>query len=456
MTRLLKAKKGLKKHLRLFKLTAFLLLGILSFSFITSCRNSPSVLGVSILPEDADLTVHYIVWNGVYGYSILEDSVRTDNLPVNLIGSMFDSTFGVTTAGVATQFVLSSNGVSFGENPQLDSLVLEIKYKGDVYGDSNTYQTLHVYELDQDIYYDSAYYSNASINTFDVDYANFQFQPRPHDSIILGNDTLPPMLHINLSSQFPDLAEKILNADSAQLADNESFMEFFKGLMIVGEPVSSGGAVFPIDLMARGTRLALYFSNDEEDSLLYNFYVAATASARVNIYTHDYTLGDDDFKQQVLSGDTALGAQKFYVQALGGVKSIIKIPDLREHDSLNYEHIAINEVKLFLPGEKKVQHPPTKLALVRILEDGSYEPLIDEYEGEAYFGGEYEESGNYYRFRITRYVQKLISDENYLNKGLYLFVSGASYKPGSFIFKGNENGDDLSGLRVEIIYTIVN
>ena len=455
MTKLLKNKQGLKTVLSFFKLSAFLF-GVVFLMLFSSCRNDPSVLGAEVLPEDANLTVHHTVWNGVFGYSILEDSVRTDALPTNLIGSMFDSTFGVTNAGVATQFVLSSNGVSFGQNPQLDSLILEIRYKGTVFGDSNTVQTLHIYELSEDIYYDTIYYSNYQVQTYDVDYSGMQFVPSPHDSVILGEDTLAPMLRINLSQLNPDLANKILTADSADLADNESFIKFFKGLYITTEPVTNGGALFGIDLLTRGSRLSLYFSNDEDDSLLYNFYVAASASARINTYSHDYTLAADDFKQQVLQGDTTLGAQKFYVQGTAGVKSIIKIPDLRENDSLNYENIAINEVKLFLPGLGKSKYPPAKLALVRILEDGSYQPIIDEYEGEAYFGGEYNENANQYVFRITRYSQKLISDPDYLNKGLYLFVSGASYKPNSFTFKGNQYGEELSGMRMEIIYTVIN
>jgi hypothetical protein len=453
MTKSLKDRKSGGKISGFLK-TVALLTGITLFSFLTSCRNSPSVLGVEVLPDETDLTVHYIIWNGVYGYSVLEDSVRTDDLPYNLIGSMYDSTFGVSTAGMAAQFVLSSNGVSFGKNPQLDSMILEIAYKGDLYGDSSTIQTLHIYELDQDIYYDSAYYSNMDLQTLPTDYANLQFTPAPHDSVIVGNDTLPPMMRINLSAVNPELAEKILNADSAQLADNESFVEFFKGLYITTEPVTNGGAIFSIDMLSRWSRLSLYFSNDDDDSLLYNFYVAQAASPRINLYKHNYDLASSDFKQQVLQGDTLLGQQKFYAQGIAGVKSIIKIPDLHNHDSLEYEHIAINEVKLFLPGLGNNRYPPARLALVRILEDGSYEPLLDEYEGEAYFGGQYE-GGNQYRFRITRYVQKLISDGDYLNKGLYLFVSGASYKPESFTFKGNLNGEDFTGTRIEILYTIV-
>ncbi len=435
-------------------------LALISAVTLNSCRNSPAVFGTEVLPDDLNMQVHYIIYNGVYGYSVTEDSVRSNDLPKNLIGSRFDSTFGVTTAGVAAQFVLSSNGADFGANPQLDSLILEINYSGDIYGDSTTVQTLHVYELNEDMILDTTYYSNYNFQMFDIDYANMPFTPKPHDSIIVNGDTLPPMIRINLSKTYPDLAEKILNADTSDLQDGDAFVKFFKGLYITTDPVTNGGALIPIDLISRGSRLALYYSNDENDSLVYNFFVAALASPRVNTYKHDYTLAAEDFKQQVLNGDTALGEQKFYVQGLAGTKAIIKIPDLRDNDSLDYEHIAINEVKLILPGAVKSKYPPEQLALVRRLADGSYEPLPDEYLnhelGDLYFGGKYLEGGNEYIFRLTKYVQKLISDENYLNNGLYLFVSGASYKPEEFIFKGNLSGDALSGMRIEIIYTVVN
>ena len=454
MIKLLKDRKSVKVLLNFFKLTLFFT-GIISLSVLTSCRNSPSVLGVEVLPDQTNLQVHYIVWDSVYGYSVKEDSVRTDYLPTNLVGSMFDSTFGVTNAGVATQFVLSSNGVSFGENPQLDSLILEIRYGGNLFGDSTTIQTLHIYELSQDIFFDSAYYSNYNFQTYDIDYADMQFIPAPNDSTIVGNDTLPPTLRVNLSAVNPELAEKILNADTADLSDNESFINLFKGLYIETEQVTAGGALFDINL-TQGSRLVLYYSNDEYDSLYYNFFVAATASPRINTYSHDYSLADEAFKQQVLQGDTLLGHQQFYVQGASGVKTIINLPDLIDHDSLiGYDHIAINEAKLFLPGLGKSKYPPGKLALVRRLADGSYEPMEDEHEGEAYFGGEYQEGSNLYMYRITRYVQKLISDTTYENNGLYLFVSGASYKPNSFVFKGNQNGEEFSGTRLEIIYTIV-
>ena len=433
---------------------------LLSSVTFNSCRNSPALFGTEVLPDDLNMQVHYVIYNGVYGYSVLEDSVRSSDLAYNLIGSMYDSTFGVTTAGVATQLVLTSNGANFGSNPQLDSLILEISYKGNVYGDSSTVQTLHVYELDEDMIIDTTYYSNYNFQTLDIDYANMPFSPKPHDSIIVNGDTLPPMIRINLSKTYPDLGEKILNADSSDLQDNESFVKFFKGLYLTAEPVTSGGALVPIDLLSRGTRLVMYYSNDNNDSLVYYFYVAALVSPRVNTYKHDYTLAADDFKQQVIDGDTTLGEQKFYAQGVAGTKAIIKIPDIRNNDSLDYEHIAINEVKLFLPGAENSKYPPKQMALVRRLADGSYEPLADEYLnhelGELYFGGTYRKGNNEYIFRLTKHVQKLISDENYLNNGLYLFVSGASYKPEEFIFKGNMNGDALSGMRIEIIYTVVN
>ncbi|RLD88401.1 MAG: hypothetical protein DRJ09_08525, partial [Bacteroidetes bacterium] len=120
----------------LFLLPVFFLL------LLFSCRKSPHTIGASILPENAQLKIVYGFWDGLYGHSIIEDSIRTDELSRNMLGSMNDSVFGVTTANIAAQFTLTSNGIDFGENPQLDSMVLYLRYNGEIYGDSSTVQHL--------------------------------------------------------------------------------------------------------------------------------------------------------------------------------------------------------------------------------------------------------------------------------------------------------------------------
>ena len=429
-----------------FVTNGLVFLCFLSIFFFTSCRYSPHKLGAEILPENARLKIYYGSWNGFHAYSYRADSVRTDELSRNLLGSLYDSTFGVTTASVYSQFVLSTNGISFGMNPQIDSVVLEMRYFDKIFGDTNTLQHIHIYELEDELHYDSVYYSNSFFKINPDEYADLVFYPRLHDSVVVGNDTLPPMLRVKLKNEF---GQKILDADSSTLQDIDKFLSFFKGLAIISEPVYDRGALFAIDLKAKGSRLQFYYHNEAGDSLKYSLYVTAN-TAYVNRYEHNYSHSPQDFRQQVLEGDTLLGMEKFYVQGTGGVRTFIRIPDLRTWDIP--ERSALNEVKLVLPGKIISKLPPTRLALVRKTADGTYEPLIDQFEGESYFGGVYNKSNNEYIFRITRYMQKMLQDTDYENFGLYLFVSGASYSPENFVFKGSDV-QDTTGMRMEIIYT---
>ncbi len=421
----------------------------------SSCRKSPHKLGANILPKDAQLNIYYGFTDSIFGHSVREDSIRTDELSKNLLGSMVDSVFGVTTANIAVQYSLSTNGTDFGTNPHLDSLVMYLRYNGELFGDSLSVQKLHIYELTQDIFYDSVYHSNSSFQAGQFDYADLSFVPAPHDSVVLGEgvlaDTLPPMMMINLSNISSELGQKILDADTASLADNDEFVKYFKGLYLASEPVSSKGALFAVNFMLRNSQMIVYYSNDEDgDSLQYRLNVTSS-SARINTYQHDYSLSPQDFKQQVLQGDTTLGKAKLYVQGAGGVKTIIQIPDI--HDYTHSSQIAINEAKLVLPGlDNNPAYPPSRLALVKIREDGKYEPLIDQYEGEEYFGGTYHKSTNSYTFRITRYMQSIFTGDE-PNYGLYLFVSGASVNPESYVIRGNKSPDDSLGMHLEILYT---
>ncbi len=449
MSFMIKLSVSKKKSVRSKLLGGLLLLSVSLFFIFSSCRRSPHLLGADILPENARLQIFYGFWDGISAYSKSEDSLRTDELSVNLLGSKYDSTFGITTANIAVQYSLSTNGYDFGENPQLDSLVLYLRYTGKLYGDSNSVQHLHIYELDQDIYKDSAYFASSSFEKLDIDYADFTFVPKPNDSVAIGEDTLPPLIRINLSKLNDQLAQKLLAADTSILADNDKFMEYFKGLYLESEPVVTGGAMYGVNFLKTNSGLIIYYSNDEQDSLHYRFNVNS-ATARINNYIHDYTNSPQDFKQHVLQGDTALGHEKFYVQGAGGVKTIINIPDIRDYT--DSKEIALNEVKLVLPGFEGATEAPAQLALVEITEDGSYKPLIDQYEGPDYFGGTYQKSTNQYVFRITRYMQSIFTGDE-PNNGLYLFVSGAAINPEGFVFKGNKMEGDTLGMRLEILFT---
>ncbi len=434
-------------------------IGLLSLTLmfgaiLTSCSKDPGKIGFNIQPEDSKLQVGYTDTTTIYGYTKLLDSIRSDKLSVSAFGSLRDPVFGSTTAGIYTQFILSINGHDFGADRHFDSLVLKLNYLG-YYGDTTTTLTMHTYEMTQGISKDSIYYSNLQRTINPTDYSNLSFEPHPTDSVYLvyTKDTVAPMLWVNLSNQSTALGEKLLNASVGEMEDSQKFQEYFKGLFIQSQPVYEDGSIVYFGLTTANTVLSLYYGNSEHDSLRYD-YLVTTTTATVNKYEHDYTTADPNFKSQVLGGDTTLGAQRFYAQGYGGVQSIIKIPNLINWSRLG--NIAINEAKLVLPGvsDDKFFDAPNQMFLLEVGEDGIGVPLPDQNEGEHFFDGFYNKSRNSYEFRITRYVQSLISDSTKSNNGLFLFIYGGSVHPERFIFKGNEQESDSSQtIKLELLYT---
>jgi|FLOH01.1.fsa_nt_gi hypothetical protein len=439
---------------------------VFSFLFI-SCSKKAGQIGFVIQPDDSKLQVAFTDTSAVYGYSKLLDSIRSDKLSVSAFGSLKDPIFGGTTAGFYTQFLLSVNGYDFGvmESRQLDSLVLTLKYDG-YFGDTNTILTAHTYEMLERIYSDSIYYSNLQIPLDPMDYSNFAFSPRPNENILFPNpvsdtlppDTIPPMLILNLSNISTALGEKLLNATVDDMEDSEIFQEYFKGLFVQSQPVYDDGSMLYFGLSAENSRLTLYYRSKEtdtstvEDTLSYT-YIITTTTATANKYEHEYNSASTDFKSQVINGDTSLGSQQFYVQGYGGVQALIKFPNIFKWALT--KNVAINEAKLVLPGhpDDEFYGVPARMSLLEIEEDGTGYPLIDQNEGELYFDGKYNDSRDMYEFRITRYIQSIISDTTQPSRGLYLFIFGGSVHPERYIFKGNQNGADSTGIKLEILYT---
>ena len=238
-----------------------------------------------------------------------------------------DPVFGKTSASFYAQFRLPIEGIDFGANPVMDSLVLLLYYEG-YYGDTNTVQHVKVYELSQDLYYDSIYYSNHTANTYSTLIADQDYRPRPSDSITVWGKKSAPHLRINLSNRSKYLGNKLLFAPTGILASNTEFIKFMKGLAIMSSPVDDKGAFVSYSTGTTASKMVLYFHNQtpgQGDSLHYDFIIDASA-ARFNNFNHyNYEDASPEFRQQVISHDTALGQESLYLQGMAGVKMKVQV-----------------------------------------------------------------------------------------------------------------------------------
>ena len=401
-----------------------------------SCTD-PDLIGLQVQPAKDKFTLLYDESSKVIAYTVREDSIRSDKTVLNLLGNYDDPIFGRTASSIYTQIRLSSNNVDFGPSPVADSIVLSLAYKG-YYGKLRKVN-IKVSEILDDFYKDTTYYSNKTLNISNQPLANITIVPTPTDSVTVEGHKMAPQLRIRLDQS---LAQKFIDESaSVNVSDNVHFLQFFKGLNISTSFVNTEGSVLYFDLISAISQVTLYYKNDNNDSLKYNFVIDANC-ARFNSFNHyNYLNANNSLKQQI-NGDSLLGDSLLYVQAMSGLKVKLMFPDFKTF--FEGKKIALNKAELIIPVEYDPTQSnyalPDKLTLVRLNENKQIAYLIDQFEGDSHFRGEYDATNNQYSFTITRHIQNIILN-NIKDYGLYLMVSGSGINAGRVLLKGPKRSD---------------
>ena len=437
-------KKAIFKMMLMIGLSAFIL---------SSCTKKDDIGKELVeLPGDA-LGVGFVDTVTVISYSNFVDSFPSDEINTNMLGSYYDPEMGVTTTGFYTQIRMVTNDIDFGSKAVFDSVVLTLDYAY-IYGkDSLFEQTIRVYELDQDIFQDSTYYSNSDFQVYSPEIGNVKTIFNNRDSIYEGKNKLHAHLRLKLDDSF---GHKIFDkSGQPELSNNEEFVKYIKGLYVVADKVNSpGGDIAGINLLSSYSRLAIFY-HDDKDTLTANFVINEN-TARVQVYNHhDYQDASASFIQQVVNGDTTLGEQVVYMQPMAGVKTAIRFPYLKE---LIKDHlIALNKAELILqvdPSFMDFEGPPPKIVLVKQTAEGKYLYLKDKITGEPdiYLGGRYDKDKKQYYYTITRHLQSILSGEE-VDYGMYLLIEGSGIIPNRVILLGSKVSNRL---RLRLFFTDLN
>jgi hypothetical protein len=433
-----------------------LMIGILAFA---SCKKSPETIGNNLVSDDNYIAIYHTDTTEIICHSFI-DSVATSNATNALLGAMRDPVFGNTEAGFYTQFRPSVAGQNFGNNPIVDSLVLQLCLI-DYYGDTTVLQTAHAYELIDSLSFETTYYNHSTVAMDNIDHANgYQFRPHPRTKVHhIGTDTLAqPIIRIPLSQE---LGNYLVNLDTMAYSRPDLFKQYFKGLYVTCSPANLNGAVSSINLTNNTyTLLQLYYHNAAAPNKLkrYDFYVTSSDSY-FNHIDHDYTQGSPEFVSQLLDDQAELGQSILYLQAMGGVKAKVYFPNICHWaDTLEGCRLVVNEAKLVLPASltltDSVYKAPSNLILLGFNSDSTTYLLPDYYEGSTFFDGAYSSSKHSVSFRITEYLQNMIMKKKD-NLGLSLGINGAAYNATRYVINGPEvaTGEKM---RLEVTYSIVN
>lgn len=417
---------------------------VLVLVIVASCKKEPEEIGLNLV-QGEELGLEYDTTINIAGRSEMVDSVKTDELTTQLLGSLYDPVFGITTASIYTQLALSINDPDFGDSPQLDSVVLSLQYTG-YYGDTITEQNFRVYELTEPVIMDSNYYSDQALEYNNLEIASQTIAPKPTDSVTIDTNTYTAHLRIPLSEEF---GNKLLSLPESVLDNTEAFQNEILGLYVTADPAASpgNGALLYFSLTGAMSKVTVYFDQGDE----YDFDINENCARFVNYDHNDYFEASSQLKAQLFDENPA--TDKAYLQSTGGIRTRITFPDI-ENWRQNGSY-AINEAILVLSVDNpdEVYEVPTKLVLTQINEDGTTSFFPDQFEGEDFIGGTYNEERGEYRFRIPRYFQEIISEPASGNS-FYVSISGASVNAYRAVIQGA--GANSGRIRLNLIYTNVN
>lgn len=436
-----------------FGIFTLLLLAAVSIFSMHAC-SEPDEIGLGLIDRRAGFNSTDTL--SILGFTGFSDPVPTHFGGQDMIGVMQDPVFGKVKASLFTQFRLTENNFSLGTSPVLDSLVISLEYSGTFYGQEETFQTLKVFELSEQIPDQDTLFSNMQVAYFPDPVAELLLRPAPTDSVLIDTVMFAPHFRVRLSDA---LGQKLIDANGTPAFENvPNFLEYFKGLYItVDDEIDGIGSIFNLSMFSFFTRLSLHYHEEGDTVAKRHDFPVTQFTQRINLFE---SFGYDDAhpmlraqlfgEEPYVAGDSLL-----FLQSMGMLRANIHFPHIsRLAETAN---VTINQARLIIPlaeaFEDDLFPPPNELILLRFDEDDKVQPIADMQFGDEYFGGLYDEGRKQYNFNITQHLQQVM-DGKIPDKGLTVMVTRASENAGRVVLNGP--GSAVRPMRLEIIYTVFN
>jgi hypothetical protein len=397
---------------------------LISLFILNSCKNQDTI-GLGVINSN-QVNGSLIDTSTIVVNTVPEDSVQTNGLSNSALSYFKDPVFGTTESNLAIDLNLPQFGAY--TIPQgtitVDSALLVIKYaRGSFYGDSiaSRYKA-NVYQLNERVF-NKLYYNT---KTWDVDRSTLlgskSFVARTADSIRITTpianapDTLikvSPQLRIPLTTAF---INKILyNAPAEQLKSNLVFRNNVKGLYVTldqNQTGLGGTVMFALDSAAS---VQIYYKHNDGSVIDTGVLVLPSITHAIEV---KHPLSSRPAAVQTELANTTTGGRKtFYIQGLGGLRTKISFPYIKNIVKTIGGDVIINRAELVVtavPGSTVPFAPLPKLSLYRLdlakqrqsVQDGDKYDIRSFQQG--ILGGFYNKQLQQYHFVITAYVQDLL------------------------------------------------
>lgn len=441
---------------RLFQITAFT---AVIFAFV-GCDEEFTEVGGEIINNPSNVELREVEVNA---YSQEVNSIQTNNLANSILGVNTNPVFGESVASLVTQVSLSSEDPEFGENVQLDSVVMTIPYFSSQIENSASDEIL--YELDS-IYgnesfklsvFETSYFLNdldpaigfEARQKYYSDQQNEVEQNIVEEALFVDEDFKPsalsftsyeidgagendtivntPALRIKLPvAYFQDRI--IAREGSEELLNNSNFRNYLRSLLIKAEPNGTGGSQVLLDFSGQSAtpKISLYYKRDSEvdgeTGQVRGSYDLNLIGNRFNTFEGELPM---DISQEIEGQTPDSGAENLYLKAQEGSMAVIELfPDAEELEAIKNDELLVNEAELtFFVNEDLLTggDEPRRLYLY----DLTNNTFIADYALDISFSVANPDAsltnfsevvsedgtGKFYTIRITNHVSSIINDD---------------------------------------------
>ena len=384
-------------------------------------------------PDSAGPVTVKTITKGITFKPEVPEEPRTDELGRQLIGTYFDTTFGLFQASAYFNFNLPINGNfsdSFLNQRQIDSAVLKMATGNGGFGDQGTIQQVNFYRIDQTIQESETFGPNASIDVLSDPIG------RLTDSLV-PNQTFRVKLDQDFVTFFKD-------ASVAQLTNNQNFINFFQGVAAIPQDQFSQnreGGIAYLGLLG-SARIVFYQPNGRKDSILVD-----QRSARFNTYKYN--------REEAFVEVGQPSSQYGFLQPPSGLKTTLNFQTNEAEgirQLLDDGKVNIHKANIIFPVSPtyhKRDAPPPVMEVWA--EDNGDRALTDTTQ--------FNKNRQQYRIDKPRYVQEIltaIADDRPPRYGALNFRVPFDPPRSNPALLIGANNPDAEGVRVEVTFSKVN
>ncbi len=357
----------MKKIFKALRFTSLILFVIVSF---IACDKDFSSIESDVLGEDNANFKTSTEDFQIVGYNKKLDSLQINNLPSNVLGVFNDPAYGLTTASIITQVTPTSFSPDFGNNPEIDEVILTIPYysrvtktetNGDkeytldsLYGNDpiklSAYQNNYFLrdfnpsELDERQNYYSKSDGTDNLALTDDNTINFDNQKGPainneldqplfnefipsnkEITIVTGTgdsektEKLTPALRVKLNSDFWKTTIIDKNGDPV-LSNANNFKNYFRGLYFKAEAIDGKGNMVLLNFAS--ANITIYYKKDstvEGADKISGTYILNFTGNRLNTFINNYSA------VTLENGNKTTGDKKLYLKGAAGSMAVVDL-----------------------------------------------------------------------------------------------------------------------------------